>query len=229
MMRRYQFLFGFIFFVLAAGCSDGDELLDNFTKDGPIVYAGRIDSLKIQSGYYRVKVNIFPSEDVNRSFCILQWNKSDGLKDSVRIDYADKNFDQASGCYFTYIDLDSIEGNLLIESQNIDIFGNRSLILGQGAFVYGKNYTLTLLNSKVNFKSNGEQITFVNRLRAVGNWVSYEKNDGSFTPDSLITEDSFSLVDPKHGGIIRTKTLYLIDESDIDTLVTNGFLETAIP
>ena len=228
MMRRYQLLITLIICILSAACNDGDELLDNFTKDGPIFYAGKIDSLKIQSGLHRIKVNIYPSEDVNHDFCILNWNESDGLKDSVLVPYTADHFDEEAGCYFTYLDLPSIEGNLLIEAQNVDIFENRSLILGQGAFIYGETYVATLLNSNITF-SDSVHLTFENRLRSVGNLISYQKDDGTFTVDSLVTKDTFSLVDPLQGGLIRTKTLYLIDPSDIDTLITNSYLETPIP
>lgn len=214
---------------LYMSCDNANELLDQHIKDGPIVYAGKINEMDIQSGYYRVRVNLYPAEDVNRSHCILSWNVTSGIKDSIKVDYIPANYDEDMECYYAFLTLPSIEGNLLIEAQNIDAFGNRSLISGRGAFIYGLTYVSALLISPVRFSSGASEVIFENRIGSIGNILSYEQNNGQFTEEVIVRTARYPLVNAKSGGIVRTKTRYLMTETDIDTLVTPEYLETVIP
>ena len=230
-MRKYIFI-GTILLTFFTSCDNANDLLDQYLKDGPISYAAKINELNTQSGYYRFRVNIFPAEDVNRSYCILSWNIKEGLKDSVKIDYKTENFDMEKGCYFAVIDMPQslgIQGNLAIDAQNVDAFGNRSLTETGSAYIYGANYISSLINASVGFSANGDKVTFEKRVGAVGNLVSYELNNGNFSNEVFVSEESYSLVDAKAGGIIRTKTRYRIVETDIDTLEATDYLESIIP
>jgi len=228
MMSKYAYIATLLLAFLCISCEDANDLLDQHLKGGPIVYAGKINELDIQSGYYRLRVNIYPAEDVNRSHCVLSWNVTSGVRDSVVVQYMEENYDKDLECYYAIIPLGPIEGNLLMASQNVDAFGNRSLINSEGAFIYGPTYVSTLVNAPVNFSPDASEVTFENRIGAVGNLVSYEQNNGQFTEEVFVT-DSYPLVNAKSGGIIRSKTRYLIAETDIDTLVTEAYLETVIP
>lgn len=214
---------------LFIGCDDANDLLNQYIKEGPIVYAGKIEEMDIQSGYYRVRVNLFPAEDINRSHCILSWNVSTGIRDSIKVKYTEAEYDEDLKCYYTFIDLPSVEGNLLIESQNVDLFGNRSLINNEGAYIYGSEYVSTLLNSPVRLSLDTDEIIFENRVGVVDNLLSYEQSDGRFTEEVPVKTERHLLIDAKSGGIIRSKTRYLMNEMDIDTLVTTEYLETSIP
>lgn len=230
-MRKYIFI-GTILLTFFTSCDNANDLLDQYLKDGPISYAAKINELNTQSGYYRFRVNIFPAEDVNRSYCILSWNIKEGLKDSVKIDYKTENFDMEKGCYFAVIDMPQslgIQGNLAINAQNVDAFGNRSLVETGSAYIYGENYVSSLINASVSFSANGDKVTFEKRVGAVGNLVSYELNNGNFSNEVFVSEESYSLVYAKAGGIIRTKTRYRIVETDIDTLEATDYLESIIP
>ncbi len=208
-------------------CDNAKDLLDNHIKNGPIVYAGKINELTTQSGNHRLRVNIFPAEDVNRSHCILSWNITNDVKDSIKVDYVASNFDSDLKCYYKVIDFTAIEGNLLISAQNVDTFGNRSLKTNKGAYIYGPVYVSTLTNAGVKFSTNKTEITFESKVSSVGNLVSYQLNSGQFTPETLVT-GSYKLVDAKKGGIIRSKTKYLVTETDIDYLFRPNYLETII-
>jgi len=228
MIRKYKYIAILLLAFMEISCDNANDLLDQYIKNGPIVYAGKIKEMDIQSGYHRIRVNLYPEADVNRSHCILWWNVSSGVKDSVKVEYVEANYDEDLDCYYTIISVPSIEGNLLIESQNVDTFGNRSLINNKGAFIYGPKYTSTLVNSPVSFSANKTTAIFTNRIGAVDNLVSYEQTNGQFTQEVLV-KGNLSLVNPKIGGLIRSKTRYVIKENDIDTLVTSTYLETVIP
>lgn len=218
--------------IFMLSCDNANDLLDQHIKDGPIIYAAKINELSTQSGYYRFRVNIYPAEDVNRLYCILSWNTSDGSKDSVRVDYNENNFDNDSTCYYTIIDVlpdDDIQGNLEISGQNVDQFGNRSLIVNGSAYIYGLNYVSTLINAQLSFSSENKNIIFEPRVGAVGNLISYEKTSGGFTEEVFVSENSYPLINAKPGGIVKSKTRYLISDTDIDTLEVVEYLETIIP
>ena len=55
-------------------CDDTSNFLEQYTSQGPIIYAAKVDSIYCQSGLYRVRVNLFPNYDVNRDHCMLRWN-----------------------------------------------------------------------------------------------------------------------------------------------------------
>ncbi|WP_418893502.1 DUF4998 domain-containing protein [Limibacterium fermenti] len=232
-MTKYIFRVGTLLFLfLIIGCDNANDLLNQYIKDGPIVYAARVNELNTQSGYYRFRVNIYPAEDVNRSYCVLNWNMTEGSKDSVKIDYNPNYFDDKQGCYYAFIDIPpsaGIQGNLEIHAQNVDIFGNRSLIETGSAYIYGESYVSSLINAQIRISAAADEVIFEPRIGAVGNLLSYEQNNGHFTEEVFVTEDSHTLINAKAGGIVRTKTRYLINESDIDTLNVTRYLETKIP
>lgn len=227
-MGKYIYIAAILVASIFAGCDNADDLLEQYTKGGPIVYAGKINELNTQSGYNRIRVNIYPAEDVNRSYCMLSWSVTSGVRDSLRMDYTKANYDEVLKCYYTILNLPSVEGNLLIETQNVDVFGNRSLKDTEGAFIYGPAYASTLLNSLITFSTNPARITFENKVGSVGNLVSYEQTNGQFTSEVFV-KGAYPLVNAKKGGIIRSKTKYLLTATDIDTLVTTTYLETTIP
>ena len=231
-MRNYIFKATIILAFFYVSCDNANDLLNQYIKDGPIVYAAKISELNTQSGYYRFRVNIYPAEDVNRSYCNLSWNLTEGLKDSVKIYYNVNNFDKYLGCYYSIIDIPStsgIQGNLAINAQNVDNFGNKSLMETGSAYIYGLHYISSLINAPVSFSSKAAEVIFEKRVGAVGNLLSYEQNNGSFTREVFVIGDSHPLTDVKVGGIVRTKTRFLITETDIDTLEVAEYLETRTP
>lgn len=227
-MNKIIYVIAAVFSFLQISCDNANDLLDQYIENGPIVYAGRIVDLDINSGYHKVKVNIYPAEDVNKAYSVLRWNKADGTKDSVKVEYVDANYDPISKSYFKTLDMPSIEGNVLIEAWNVDMFGNHSLLFNKGGYVYGPNYINTLIPSSIQFLNGNTVIDFDNRIGVVDNLVSYEQNNGQFTPEVNVVK-SLTLVDAKQGGIVRSKTRYLMNANDIDTLVTPTYLETTIP
>lgn len=231
-MKITNNILGILFAITLFNCDNANDLLNQYIENGPIIYAAKIDTLVTQSGFNRFKVNVYPAEDVNRSYCLLSWNITENQKDSVRIDYIDEFYDSNLNCYYYVVDIPpgtEIQGNLSITAQNVDEFGNRSLIETGSAYVYGIEYTSSLINAPVTINSEATEVVFEERVGMVGNILSYEQNNGEFTEEIYTDERSYPLSDAKRGGSIRTKTRYLINESDIDTLEVADYLETEIP
>lgn len=231
-MSKYIFKIVIALSLFFTSCDNANDLLNQYIKDGPIIYAAKVNEINTQSGYYRFRVNLYPAEDVNRSHCILSWNITGESRDSVKVDYISANFDNILDCYYTIVDFSTaldIQGNLEISAQNIDLFGNRSLMEVGSAYIYGEDYISSLLNAQIQISSGIDEVIFEKKIGAVGNLLSYEQDNGSFSEEVFVTEDSHPLVDAKSGGIIRTKTRYLINETDIDMLDVAEYLETRIP
>ncbi len=222
---------GLIVLFNLVSCDEASSFLDKHLENGPIIYSAKVNWLDFQSGYYRVRVNIYPAEDVNRDFCVLRWRITDQEQDSVNVDYVEGNYDTDLDCYYTIIDVsnNNIQGNLLIEAQNVDVFGNKSLKIDKGAFIYGSIYESTLQNDLIGFSPDVDQIIVEKRIGSVGSFISYEQLDGTFTEEIFLTEDTYPLVDYKVGGVVRNKTRYLMNETDIDTLNSTKYSETVIP
>lgn len=228
-MKRSIFKLFILLSLVVAGCDNADDLLNQHIQGGPRVYAGKINEIETQSGYHRVRVNLYPAADVNRDRCVLRWSVNNAAKDSVVVVYNDDHYDADIDAWFTVIDLPGVEGNLLIEAQNFDRFGNPSLVSTQGAFVYGETYINTLLNAPVSFTEDGSEALFESRVGAVGNMVSYQLADGQFTEPVFTDAERLLLATYKPGGILRSKTVYRMNDSDFDTLSHPEFLETQLP
>lgn len=228
MMKKIVYLIAAVLCFLSIGCDNADDLLNQYIKDGPIVYAGKIIDLNIKSGHKRLGIGIYPAEDVNRAYCMLRWNTGSGEKDSLKMEYTPANYSSVYESYFTVIDMPAIEGNVLIEAWNVDVFGNKSLLTNKGGFVYGDNYIKTLMPSTVKFTAGNKTAEFDNKIGVVDNVVSYQQSDGEFTTEVKVVK-SISLVNPLKGGKLRSKTRYLINANDLDTLVTPNYKETLIP
>lgn len=231
-MKKYIYTYIVVFSFLSISCDNANDLLDQYIKDGPIIYAAKINELNTQSGYYRFKINIFPAEDVNRSYCIISWNITGDTKDSVKIEYNENSYDKELQCYYSVINIPesyNIQGNLAISAWNVDVFGNKSLIETASTYIYGTNYTASLINAPVSFSTEGDMVIFEKRVGAVGSFVSYEQNDGKFSDEVFVTDNNYFIPDAKPGGVLRTKTRFLINETDIDTLDAVEYLETKIP
>lgn len=214
--------------ILLIGCDNADDLLNQYIKDGPIVYAGKITDLNIKSGNQRLGVHIFPAEDVNKAYCMLSWNSASGKKDSIKVDYVQGNYSSETGGYYSVVNMPDIEGNILIEAWNVDVFGNKSLLTTKGGFVYGEKYIKTLLPSLVKFTTGNKTVEFDNKIGTIDNLVSYQQSNGQYTTEVNVVK-SLSLVNPMKGGKVRSKTRYLISKNDLDTLVTANYVETVIP
>ncbi|MCG8320235.1 MAG: DUF4998 domain-containing protein [Cytophagales bacterium] len=217
--------------IILISCDNASSFLDQHLENGPIIYAAKVDQLTTQSGHYRFRINIYPAEDVNRSYCRLKWNITNDIKDSVQVNFSEDNYDPDLSSYYAIIDVskDSIFGNLLIEAQNFDYFGNASLITEEIAFIYGDNFISSLTNDKIGFSPDSDKIEISRQLGSVGNYISYELADGSFTEEVFTKESEIPLENAKSGGIVRNKSRILVRETDIDTLGTTFYSETKIP
>src|SRR5699024_359477 len=82
-MKKRNIFSGILMIALFLGvlvsCSKWDKYKD-FTKNGEIVYTGKMDSVQIFSGRLRVQIKGLLPADPSINKCVISWN---GEKDSV--------------------------------------------------------------------------------------------------------------------------------------------------
>lgn len=212
-------------------CEEGNDLVDEYNQQGPIIYAAKVNTMITQSGYERFRVNLYPGEDQNRDYCTLSWTKINGERDSLRVNYTEENYDELTESYYAVVDLEGekLSGNLTVDAQNTDVFGNTSLITEATAYIYGPEYVASLNNDVISFNDNADKIIVGRSVGSVGNYISYQKSDDSFTDEVYVEGDEFPIENTKSGGIVRNRTRLLITETDIDTLEIMEYSETKIP
>src|SRR5690625_3246694 len=221
MKLKYIYIWLTLNILLLTNCEKPDNYLSDQLKYGPIDYAGKVDSIILQPGIYRVRVNIYPTSDANKSHCILSWNITNEIKDSSIVAYIEENYDYNKECYYTILDFyeDEIQGNLLNSATNID----------NSVYIYGTTYLSTLTNASVSFSPDYKEVILENKIDALGNYLSYELEDGTFTDEVFLTTNTYSIADAKYGGIVRVRTSYLLGSNSIDTLTMEEYTETLIP
>ena len=222
-------------FSLLCSCEDVDGKLNQYLENGPIIYTAKMDSLVIESGYYRARVNFYPAPDANLSYAQLIWNKGRNSQDT----FYDKDkslYDENRACFYTILDFteDGLQGDILFEALNYDKYENKSITLTKSKLIYGDSYLSGLTNTVVSSIENMAYtnvdsctIIFDPKAKLVGVEISYE------TPTDFVTEKIYKnpiTLGLKPGSTtLSYKSLYHINSNDLDTLVKNTAKNIVIP
>lgn len=142
--------FGLIVFL--SSCTGWDDFRE-YSKDGEIVYPGRIKSLTILSGEERVRVYGEISPDKNVTELRIFW---DDFKDSLQLlvteDIRINGFDEI-------IPVD--EGLKTFVVYTYDEFGNRSIPMGEIGVSYGDQYRAKVHNREVSLVKKTDTSTYI--------------------------------------------------------------------
>jgi hypothetical protein len=220
---------------LVCSCDDVNGKLDQYLEEGPIIYTGKIDSLIIESGYYRARVNLYAAPDANLSYANLVWNKGANSQ-KIYYDETKSLYDEDRECFYAILDFteDALQGNVFFEAVNYDRYENKSISLSRSKLIYGDSYrsglTNTLVNSITNKAWTGVDscaIAFDPKVGLVGTEITYE------TPLETVTERIFEnevTLGLKPGTTaLSYKSLYHINSKDLDTLITTAVRDVTVP
>lgn len=127
--------------VALSSCTKMNDFHDEYLKDGPIIYVGKVDSMSVYSGRERVQVNYYITDPRAKELCFY-WNN---LKDSIKIQVPEHDpLDVQT------VLLDQIaEGDHTFQVYSYDGKGHRSIRFEKGFTTYGNNYISTLNNRRV--------------------------------------------------------------------------------
>lgn len=212
-----------------ASCSKMDVYKD-FTNGGEISYTGKLDSVKILSGRYRVLLKGLFIADPKVTKCVAYWNN---MKDSVVIPVT-RTAQVDTLSYF----IENIEeGVQSFVIYTYDADGNRSIAVNKTGRVFGDRYQGTLSNRGINNAVTSQAgVTAIewgtmDRLSGVfATEVIYKNNNNAdVTIRASIESGSTVLENFKTSSIIKYRTLFLPnDTASVDTFYT-AFTDRYIP
>lgn len=198
-------------------CDGMNSLHQEYIDSGEKIYAARIDSSVIRSGYKRQQLDLFfLAQRIERGK--ITWNFKE---DSVEVEFP------APGKEPFSVSLpDMQEGDYTYELITYDKYGNTSIPMELIGKVYGDNYREGLVNKRIEsmhlLSDDNEVATMLKWRRSensVGVNLSYTNNQGDkvtlFVPE---TEEETILTDNIPGTDFSFSTLFWPDTTCVDTI-----------
>ena len=204
---------------LVASCSKWDDF-KKYTDKGEIMYAGKLDSIKVFSGDERVKISALLPADPKVVKAKVFWN--DGA-DSTEITI-DRSTDRN---LFEKI-IPMSEGIKSFVVYTYDAQGNKSVATHVVGIAYGQRYKNTLANRAVGNAAMSNGTTTINWLTIdpsagpLYTEVRYMSNDGEKVIEVPTTTDLTTITDLKSTEkTFSYRTLYKPNKTSIDTFATD--------
>ncbi|WP_308992377.1 DUF4998 domain-containing protein [Mariniflexile litorale] len=134
---------GFILFLLGMqSCSDMNDLHNKYLDEGEHIYAEKIDTVVVGSGFERINLEMHINTESIKTARIF-WNNENNQVDSVDVDI---NFQKG---VFNKLITNLNEQQYIFKFINIDRYGNKSLPYEALGLVYGNNYINTIANRTI--------------------------------------------------------------------------------
>ena len=191
----------FIFLSIGAliSCDGMDATYKEFIEEGPIVYIGKVDSLKAYAGRNRV---------------MLEWQK---LLDprATELQLTDK-------ATLTQVVVEDLaEGSYVFEICTYDTYGNSSIMSEVPCAVYGDVYEKLLFNTKVKtavLKNDVLTVTFAASLEPTffASEITYMSSEGKNKTVLLKAPATQVKIDDFAGDHITYRSVYLPEETARD-------------
>ncbi len=125
-----------VILALTVSCTKMNDFHDEYLRNGPIVYIGRVDSMKVLSGNQRVQVNYWITDPRAKELCFYWNNRKDSAKFSVPAH-------DPSEMQTLLVD-PVAEGDYTFQVFSYDGKGHRSIRFEQAFSSYGEVYASTL-------------------------------------------------------------------------------------
>lgn len=224
-MNRYKNLVLIITIttVIMAACKKMDDYRSKYESDGAINYAGKMDSVRIFSGNYRVQVNGLLTSDPNIvEYRVFTNSRQDSIAQKVK---------RTAGVDTVKLIIPNLEeGTQSFEIRTYDADGNPSVPVFVTANVYGKNYQSSIINRGVvdaSLQNDGSAlITWadVSSDAGVQNMrITYTDTAGvahDTTIKSIASKLTTTLPAIKVGSTFSYRTAFLPNPTAIDTFYT---------
>jgi hypothetical protein len=199
--------------VILASCTGWDEYKE-YTKDGEIVYPGKVQALEINSGHYRVQVVGALGPDNRVTEVRIFWND---YKDSLVVAVDDQIM--ASG-FDEFISVE--EGLQTYTLHTYDEFGNISLPTQEIGISFGDRYQEQVKNKVVSSIFTSDTSTFIvwrpidTSTGAQYVSVDYEVDDVAMNAQFPVTQDTTELAGLIVSDSIYYHTVYIPRDNCID-------------
>lgn len=200
--------------VSMATCSKMDATYEQFIKNGPVVYIGRVDSLSVFSGRNRVKMTWAKQGDPRAKKAVITWSNGGksmevALDPTKRTEFIIDNLDEAS---------------YLFSVQTFDDRGNKSLLVDISGTVYGNVYEGYLPNRTVSAfayvaATNTATITFKAspETTLTGTKIDYTDVNGNVQTYILDKASNKAVIIGYKGASFDYSAVYMPDPLAIDS------------
>lgn len=210
---------------LIISCSDMNDMHDVYLREGEKTYIGKVDSIKVYSGRYRVKIDYWITDPRAKELHVF-WNQ---MRDSLVVDIPIHNPEDRLSFVIGNNNEVLSEGDHTLFFYSFDNNGHKSIRFESLVNVYGERYQESLINRTVT------GVDIINNNYLAVNWgrktnneelgvlISYYDKKGNLN-DTLIFSEIldkpviFEEID--FTKAIFYKTLFLPDEFAIDTFST---------
>lgn len=202
----------FLFIGTLVSCDGMDATYKEFNENGPIVYIGKVDSLKSYAGRNRVMLEWQKLLDPRAKTAKIFWeNKTK----STEVQLTDKT--QLT----QFVIGDLAEGSYVFEVYTYDNYGNSSIMVEALGMVYGDIYEKLLFNTKVTkavLKNGVLTVTFAASLEPTfwGSEITYKDAEGIDKTVVLEAPKTEIKIDGFTGDHITYRSIYLPEKTAID-------------
>ncbi|MBD0831545.1 DUF5013 domain-containing protein [Aestuariibaculum sp. TT11] len=212
-----------------SACTKMDDGYKEFLEGGEISYTGKIDSLKVYSGKNRVKVEGLFMSDPKITECRVFWNNGE--------DFVSVPVNRTNGVDTLEVIIDNLEENIYsFDVRTYDALGNESVSVSGIGSVYGERYQNSLYSRPVysNVLVGNELEVKLGDMDlssgVIGSEIVYT-NQSDEESKIFVPIDSFTqkIPDFKAGSIYSFSTLFLPDETSIDTFYTTPIEYKPVP
>ena len=226
-MKKSTIIFMLMAIASFFGSCDGmGSSYEEFIKDGPIVYIGKADSLKVFPGKYRAKLEWQMGNDPRGVKAVIYW-RDRTESEEVPLDRTKKNFE------YTLEGLE--ESTYVFEIVIYDANGNSSLASEVTGEVYGATYE-SYLYPRSCYKYSGKQVYIdktlnkwvvtLNAIRdetMINTEVVYVDGNGDeqVVSWSGMTEQTLVLENYVEGNMVKYRSCFRPSEEAIDVFWTD--------
>lgn len=206
--------------VALASCSKMNDVHDEYLKDGPIIYVGKVDSMYVYSGRERAQVDYWITDPRAKELCFY-WNNG---KDSAKVQVPAHDPVEMQTVIIDPIN----EGDYTFQVYSYDGKGHRSIKFEKGFSTYGDVYISTLNNRRVASAScvdNVLTVTFgkTGSNREQGVEIAYTDVNGAaktaYFPTAAL-EKAVTIENVDTSKPITSRTCYTPDDTAIDEFFT---------
>lgn len=212
-MKLFKNLFlVFLFIGSLVSCDGMDATYKEFIEDGPIVYIGKVDSLKAYAGRDRVMLEWQRLLDPRAKTAKIFW---ENRTKSIDVPLTDNS-------KITQFVVDNLaEGTYVFEVCTYDIHGNSSIMSEVPCVVYGDIYERLLFNTKVKtavFIDGVLTVTFAASLESTffGSEITYMSSQNVTKKVILEAPETVIKIDDFLGSYFTYRSVYLPEKTAID-------------
>jgi hypothetical protein len=200
--------------IITASCTKWDEY-KKYTAGGEIVYAGKLDSVKVLSGRNRVMITGKFNADPGITKVRILWNGN--------LDSADFDVKRSTGGEYFEQTVPMAEGVTTFTIYTFDVQGNRSVPVTVVGKSYGDNYRKKISNrliSNIRYLSSGTTITWEPVEASLGAYSTELQYTVNGTTESLAVpaaETTELEAFPNEPVQLRYRAVFKPDSTCIDT------------